>query len=45
LAPGSRSTFRIEDVLEHLSEQGFQELSSRDSHFGQCATVTGRKPT
>src|SRR5436190_18496591 len=44
LAPGSRSAFRIENVLEHLSEQGFQELSIRDSHFGQCATVVARKP-
>ena len=44
LAPGSRSAFRIEDVFEHLSQQGFQELSFRDSHFGQCATVVARKP-
>ena len=44
LAPGSQSNFRIEDVLDWLAVHGFQGLSIEDSHLGQCATVTGRKP-
>jgi hypothetical protein len=44
LAPGSRSSLRIEDVFASLAAQGFQELSMKDSHLGQCATVTGKKP-
>jgi ubiquinone/menaquinone biosynthesis C-methylase UbiE len=44
LAPGSLSRFRAESVLESLTARGFHDLSFVDSHFGQCATVTGRKP-
>ncbi len=44
LAPGSRSQFRAEDVYDALVMRGFGDLSLKDSHFGQCATVTGRKP-
>jgi ubiquinone/menaquinone biosynthesis C-methylase UbiE len=44
LAPGSQSNFRIEDVFDSLAAQGFQGLSMKDSHLGQCATVTGQKP-
>jgi ubiquinone/menaquinone biosynthesis C-methylase UbiE len=44
LAPGSRSSFRIEDVFDSLAAQGFQDLSINDSHLGQCATVIGQKP-
>jgi ubiquinone/menaquinone biosynthesis C-methylase UbiE len=44
LAPGSQSRFRAESVLESLTARGFHDLSFDDSHFGQCATVTGRKP-
>ena len=44
LAPGSRSPFRVEDALDRLVAEGFSELSFRDSHFGQCATITGTKP-
>lgn len=44
LAPGSLSRFRAESVLESLAARGFQRLSFVDSHFGQCATVTGQKP-
>jgi ubiquinone/menaquinone biosynthesis C-methylase UbiE len=44
LAPGSLSRFRAESVLESLTHLGFHDLSLVDSHFGQCATVTGRKP-
>jgi ubiquinone/menaquinone biosynthesis C-methylase UbiE len=44
LAPGSLSRFRAESVLETLAAHGFHRLSMVDSHFGQCATVTGRKP-
>ena len=44
LAPGSLSRFRAESVLESLTARGFHDLSLVDSHFGQCATVTGRKP-
>ena len=44
LAPGSLSCFRADSVLELLTARGFHDLSLVDSHFGQCATVTGRKP-
>ena len=44
LAPGSLSRFRAESVLELLTARGFHNLYLVDSHFGQCATVTGRKP-
>jgi ubiquinone/menaquinone biosynthesis C-methylase UbiE len=44
LAPGSRSSLRIEDVFDSLVADGFQALEMRDSHLGQCATVTGQKP-
>jgi len=44
LAPGSLSRFRAESVFESLSARGFHDLSFVDSHFDQCATVTGRKP-
>jgi ubiquinone/menaquinone biosynthesis C-methylase UbiE len=44
LAPGSLSRFRAESVFESLTARGFHGLSLVDSHFGQCATVTGRKP-
>lgn len=44
LAPGSRGPFRVEGVFDRLVAQGFGELSFRDSHFGQCATITGTKP-
>jgi ubiquinone/menaquinone biosynthesis C-methylase UbiE len=44
LAPGSLSHFRAESVFGSLSARGFHDLSFVDSHFGQCATVTGRKP-
>lgn len=44
LAPGSLSQFRAEDILESLNARGFHDLSFVESHFGQCATVTGRKP-
>jgi ubiquinone/menaquinone biosynthesis C-methylase UbiE len=44
LAPGSLSRFRAENVFESLTARGFHDLSFVDSHFGQCATVTGRKP-
>ena len=40
----SRSPMRIEDVLKTLSERGFLDLSVRDSHYRQCATVVGTKP-
>ncbi len=40
----SRSPLRIEDVLECLCNRGFVDLSMRDSHFRQCATVIGTKP-
>jgi ubiquinone/menaquinone biosynthesis C-methylase UbiE len=40
----SRSPVRIEDVLQGLLERGFVNLSMRDSHFRQCATVVGTKP-
>jgi hypothetical protein len=44
LAPGSRSPFRAEDVLALLAARGFHDLSFVDSHFDQCATITGQKP-
>jgi ubiquinone/menaquinone biosynthesis C-methylase UbiE len=44
LAPGSLSRLRAEDILDLLSARGFQNLTLVDSHFGQCATITGRKP-
>lgn len=44
LAPGSLSRFRAENVLESLTARGFRGLSFVDSHFGQCATITGQKP-
>jgi ubiquinone/menaquinone biosynthesis C-methylase UbiE len=40
----SRSPMRAEDVLESLRQRGFMNLSIRDSHFRQCATVVGTKP-
>ena len=40
----SRSPLRIEDVLECLCDRGFVDLSMRDSHYHQCATVVGTKP-
>jgi ubiquinone/menaquinone biosynthesis C-methylase UbiE len=43
LAPGSLSQFRAERILELLGARGFESLSFVDSHFGQCATITGRK--
>jgi ubiquinone/menaquinone biosynthesis C-methylase UbiE len=44
LAPGSLSSFRTESVLKSLEALGFRDLDVKDSHFGQCATITGRKP-
>jgi len=44
LAPGSRSSFRIEDVFEFLGRESFKSISIQDSHLGQCATVTAQKP-
>jgi ubiquinone/menaquinone biosynthesis C-methylase UbiE len=44
LAPGSLSQLRAENIFESLTAHGFHNLSFVDSHFGQCATVTGRKP-
>lgn len=44
LAPGSRCPFRVEDAFDALALQGFSELTLKDSHFGQCATVLGTKP-
>jgi ubiquinone/menaquinone biosynthesis C-methylase UbiE len=44
LAPGSQSNFRIENVFDLLAAEGFQGLSMKDSHLGQCATVAGQKP-
>jgi ubiquinone/menaquinone biosynthesis C-methylase UbiE len=40
----SGSPMRIEDVWETLRATGFQDLSMRDSHYRQCATVVGTKP-
>ncbi len=40
----SRSPLRAEVIFDQLSEKGFSSLSITDSHFGNCATVTGRKP-
>jgi ubiquinone/menaquinone biosynthesis C-methylase UbiE len=33
-----------EDIAELLRERGFPDLRCEDSHFGQCATVSARKP-
>ncbi len=35
--------FPAEDVFETLTERGFH-VSFENSHFDQCATITGRKP-
>ena len=31
-------------VDDDFAARGFDNLSLVDSHFGQCATITGRKP-
>jgi ubiquinone/menaquinone biosynthesis C-methylase UbiE len=45
LAPGSLSRLRAENILELLRARGFQGLTLVDSHFGQCATIAGQKPS
>jgi ubiquinone/menaquinone biosynthesis C-methylase UbiE len=34
----------VEDIVEHLRRDAFEDLVVRDSHFGRCATVTARRP-
>jgi ubiquinone/menaquinone biosynthesis C-methylase UbiE len=34
-----------EKVLDELTERGFRDLTIVDSHFSQCATVVGLKPS
>ena len=42
--PGARrSAFTIENIYPLLADRGFQILSLRDSHHGNCATVVARK--
>jgi ubiquinone/menaquinone biosynthesis C-methylase UbiE len=44
LAPGTRSNLRAEDVFNALMASGFEDLTLKDSHFGECSTITGTAP-
>ena len=37
-------SLRAEDIQRLLVSAGFGNITLRDSHFGNCATVVGRKP-
>jgi ubiquinone/menaquinone biosynthesis C-methylase UbiE len=45
LDPGPRAPLRAELIRDRLGQEGFVNLTLRDSHLGQCATVMGKKPT
>lgn len=36
--------WHAETIVSILQEQGFTELASEESHFGNCETIVGRKP-
>jgi len=42
-APAGRD-WHAEAILDRLREAGYEGLSFRESHLGNCATVEGRKP-
>ena len=44
--PGSspRPPWHAEQIHTNLRSLGFVDLSFEDSHLGNCATITGRKP-
>jgi ubiquinone/menaquinone biosynthesis C-methylase UbiE len=44
LDPGPRAPLRAEVIRDRLASEGFVDVTMRDSHLGQCATVMGRKP-
>lgn len=44
LDPAPRAPLRAETVHRVLTDRGFTDMRVVDSHFGQCATVCGRKP-
>ncbi|WP_165228304.1 class I SAM-dependent methyltransferase [Aquisphaera insulae] len=37
-------TLHAEAILSRLRDEGFEDLSFRESHHGNCATIVGRKP-
>ena len=39
----SRSSWHAEAILEYLRDRGFVNLSIKDSHYGNCATIIGSK--
>ena len=39
----SRSSWHAEAILDYLRDRGFVNLSIKDSHYGNCATLIGRK--
>ena len=39
----SRSSWHAEVILDYLRDRGFVNLSIKDSHYGNCATLIGRK--
>ena len=41
----SGSPLRAEKILTLLKERGFRQLTIKDSHFQQCATICGVKPS
>jgi ubiquinone/menaquinone biosynthesis C-methylase UbiE len=43
--PGQLPRCFIEHIFATLVESGFENISLRESHYRQCATVTGTKPT
>jgi ubiquinone/menaquinone biosynthesis C-methylase UbiE len=45
LAPATRTAIHAEDLVDILQERHFRCVSFADSHFGQCATVQGSKPS
>jgi ubiquinone/menaquinone biosynthesis C-methylase UbiE len=39
-----RSPWHAEALIEWLRQSGFRDLTFRESHLGNCATITGQKP-
>ncbi|RPI80590.1 MAG: hypothetical protein EHM42_11915 [Planctomycetaceae bacterium] len=40
----ARPVWHAEALLEILKSAGFTDLTFRESHLGNCATIFGRKP-
>lgn len=42
--PSRRSSLWVEEIYDYLRAKGYQQMTSRDSHLGNCATLCARRP-